>query len=209
MPVWQELREELKGRNLEVVTLNCDVKVEAATEWIMAAAPRHPALLDTHHVAAQLYNTKNVPTHVFINERGEIVRYDEGVYLRRRNRETGEFTVNERYLRLLRDWAEKGEISRYVLRSKEVRNRLKPLTPEDAQAAAYFRLGVHLYHQGHGGDAIPYFKKAHELKPDNWNVRRQSLNLGDPQKDYGTTIQKDMEIRPMYVPLDMPSFSEA
>jgi len=209
LPVWQEMRQELKDKNFEVITLDCDVKIEAAREWILAAQPQHPSLLDPRQVVSSLYNAKNVPTEVWINEDGEIVRYDEGVYVRRRNQETGEFTINERYLRAVRDWVENGANSRFALESAEARKRLKPLTAEDAQAATYFRLGVHLYQQGYGEDAVPYFKKARELKPENWNLTRQAFNLGNPEQDYGTTIQKEREVRPMYVPLDMPSFTEA
>ena len=209
MPVWQELHRELKDKNFEVITVACDVRPQAAEPSIKDAAPEYPSLIDNHHVAAQLYNTRNVPTTVLIDENGEIVRYDEGVYLRRRNRETGEFTINERYLSVVRDWVEKGAASRYVLSGDEAQKRLRPLTKEDAEGIANFRMGVYLYEQGHGAEAVPYFKQANELKPENWNFKRQSFNLGNPEEDYGTTIQKEGQIRPMYVPLDMPSLPGA
>jgi hypothetical protein len=38
------------------------------------ARPTHPALIDTTHVLADLYHMVNVPTVVWIDERGRIVR---------------------------------------------------------------------------------------------------------------------------------------
>jgi hypothetical protein len=58
---------------------------------------------------------------------------------------------------------------------------------------------------GHTGAAITHFKRAHALKPDNWNYKRQALNLGDIERDYGTRIMD--EVRgpiPFYPPLDLP-----
>src|SRR5439155_1312106 len=45
-----------------------------ARPWIDAAKPEHPSLIDTRHVVADLYNMVNVPTIVWIDERGRIVR---------------------------------------------------------------------------------------------------------------------------------------
>ena len=53
--MWQELREELHPKGLEVVTVALDLKgVETAGRWIEAAAPRHPALIDQAHVLDEL-----------------------------------------------------------------------------------------------------------------------------------------------------------
>lgn len=210
MPVWQELREELKHKNFEVITVGCDVKGAAAEEqWIRAANPTHPSLIDERHLVPELYNTRNVPTTVWINEDGQIVRFDEGIYLRRRNRETGEFTVTERYLNALRDWAAKGSASGYVLSAEEAQARLRQPATEDAQATVHFRLGAYLVQQGHAAEAVAHFKQAHALKPENWNMKRQAFNLGNPEQDYGTTMQQETQIRPSYVPLDMPALPEA
>ena len=46
--------------------------------------------------------------------------------------------------------------------------------------------GVKTLKEGHGAEAVPYFKRAQELKPTNWNFKRQAWNLGDMAQDYGT-----------------------
>src|SRR5438132_1676668 len=51
-----------------------DKSVEDARPWIEAARPTHPSLVDTRHLVAELYNVVNVPTIVWIDERGRIVR---------------------------------------------------------------------------------------------------------------------------------------
>ena len=44
LPVWQELREELRPRGLEIVTVALDAGGAAtAGPWIAKAAPRHPS----------------------------------------------------------------------------------------------------------------------------------------------------------------------
>ena len=82
--MWQELREELHPRGLEVVTVALDLKgVETAGRWIEAAAPRHPALIDRAHVVDELLGIVNVPSGVWIDEGGAIVRPAEPAVPRR------------------------------------------------------------------------------------------------------------------------------
>ena len=68
------LYEELGGRGFVVVAVALDRSPDDARPWIEAARPTYPALIDTHHVVADLYNVVNVPTIFWIDERGRIVR---------------------------------------------------------------------------------------------------------------------------------------
>jgi hypothetical protein len=208
LPVWQELREELKDRNFEVITVACDSKgPEAAGEWIRAANPQHPSLIDTQHRVSELYSTRNVPAAFWIDEDGRIVRANDPIFAQRRSRDTVEVTINETYLNALRDWTEKGSGSIYVQDGDGVQTRMTPPTIEDAQAMAYFRLGVYLNQQGHSQDAVPHFKRAQALRPQNWNYKRQAWNLGNIERDYGTTFQvarEDPASQPFRPPLDLP-----
>ena len=45
--------------------------------WIKAAKPTYPCLIDRRHLVAELYDMVNVPTAVWIDERGKIVRPSE------------------------------------------------------------------------------------------------------------------------------------
>ncbi|MBI4298988.1 MAG: redoxin domain-containing protein [Chloroflexi bacterium] len=202
------MREELKSQGFEVITVAEDTKGAAACEpFIQAANPTHPSLLDPQHVVAELYNTKNVPAIFWINEEGRIVRANDPIYVLRRNRETGEATVNQAYLDGVRDWVEKGDKSLYLHDDNAIKWRRGQPDRADLQAMAHFRLGIYLYGKGDEQAAIIQFKKAHALKPNNWNYKRQAWNLGDAQRDYGTTFQEarnDPAAQPFYLPLDLP-----
>lgn len=80
----------------------------------------------------------------------------------------------ELYLHMVLDWAEHGGSSRYVLSPEEVVRRSAPRSPDAARAAAHFELGQHLHRSGLPDDAVPHFRAAHQLQPDNWTYKRQA-----------------------------------
>jgi len=146
-----------------------------------------------------------VPAAFWIDEQGVIVRANDPIYIQRRNRETGETTVNNQYLDGLRDWIAKGPASVWVTDAAETQRRLGEPDADNARAMAHFRLGAYLNQLGHKEAAVAQFKRAHELKPDNWNYKRQAWNLGNIEQDYGTTFQQEMQKGiPFYPPLQMP-----
>lgn len=153
----------------------------------------------------ELYNTRNVPAAFWIDEAGIVVRANDPIYIQRRNRETGETTINEQYLAAVRDWVAKGPASVYVTPPDETQRRMGEQGEANAQANAHFRLGVHLHEQGKRDEAIAQFKRAHELQPDNWNYKRQAWNLGDIEQDYGLTMREAFQGGiPLYPPLELP-----
>jgi peroxiredoxin len=78
--VWQALYEELRGRDFVVLAIALDKSAEDARPWIEKAAPTYPVLIDTQHAVADLYNIVNVPTALWIDERGRIVRPNDVVF---------------------------------------------------------------------------------------------------------------------------------
>src|SRR5439155_23531435 len=169
----------------EIVTVATESKgPEAARPFLEAAKATYPALLDTQHVVAELYNTRNAPAGIWIDEEGRIVRPPEVAYAKQRTRENMEGVPHFKYLNALRDWVDKGPESVYALSGEQVQERMGAPTEADAEALAYFRLGIYLNEQGHGAEAVPYFKRAQELKPTNWNFKRQAWNLGSIDADY-------------------------
>ena len=178
---------------------------EVARQWIEAARPEHPSLLDPKHVVPELYNTRNVPAVFWIDESGTIVRAADPVYVTQRNRETGETTINERYLAAVRDWVRNGPASIYVTDAEETRQRAGSSEPANEQATAHFRLGVYLEGLGDHEAAVAQFREAHALMPGNWNFRRQAWNLGDAERDYGAPAAEQMRNGPpRYPPLVLP-----
>ena len=207
------LRQELHPKGLEIVTVALDSRgAAAARPFIEAAKPEHPSLLDLAHVLDALLGIVNVPSGLWIDEDGLVVRPPEPAFPTRaveesiasaslpdvappRSREALALAKRirfepERYVAALRDWVMNGASSRFALTSDEVARRSRRRTPRLAMAAARFELGQHLARTGHADDAIAHLREALRLAPDNWTYRRQAhgfLDAGrDPRDVYGS-----------------------
>jgi hypothetical protein len=153
----------------------------AAGEWIRRAAPTYPCLIDREHRVAELYGIVNVPTAVWIDELGEVVRGPEtaGVseawrtHLDRATRKLDEEGRAElqaeraRYVKAIRAWVQEGR--------HELREPLRAPKREESLAAAHFRLGRHL-------DSQKHVEEATRLAPGSWTYRRQAWAL-QPSSD--------------------------
>jgi hypothetical protein len=208
LPGWQALYEELKGRNFEIVSVAEDTGgARDAGPWITPAKPTFTALIDATHHVTRLYDLVNVPTGIWIDERGRMVRPPEVAFVDDRFKPFHGLDAAP-YIVAVRDWVEKGEKSAYVLPEDELKRRLAPQDPAHAQAAAEFALGEQLYQAGHGPEAIPHFKEAQRLNPESWNYKRQAWALSDAQRDYGTTFRdevKKLGDKPYYAPRQLPA----
>jgi len=152
---------------------------------------KHTALIDQEHLVSKLYNMVNVPTAVWINEQGKIVRPNETAYVDDRLKHIHGLE-SAPYVAALRDWAEKGERSAYVWSEDRLRERLAAPDSNWPQATAEFGLAEYLYKAGHLPEAILHFKAAQRLNPDSWNYKRQAWLLSDSQRDYGTTFREEV-----------------
>jgi hypothetical protein len=158
-------------------------------------------LIDQAHVVDELFGVVNVPSGIWIDEDGVLVRPPETAYPRRptfldrRPREDDPPQLRERievigklridadlYMRALRDWVTNGSRSRYALAPSEVVRRARGRSTEEALAAAHFELAQHLYRIGREISAVSHFRKAHRLQPDNWTYKRQAWSLADPSQ---------------------------
>jgi hypothetical protein len=218
--VWQEVRSELHPQGVEIVTVALDTGgAEAAGPFIDSANAEHPSLIDEAHVLDELLGIVNVPSGVWVDEDGVIVRPPEPAFPGRVGidyeklelpegtpprlvemlEETRKIRIDPpRYLEALRDWAANGSDSRFALSPGEVIERSTPRPPEVSQAAASFELGQHLHRNGHVDDAVEWFREAHRLQPDNWTYRRQAWSFLDPfqgpseqyESDWLTDVRK-------------------
>ena len=113
MPGWQAIYEKLKDKNFEIVAVAQDTNgVKDAGQWITAAKPTYTALIDEKHEVSKLYSMVNVPTGVWIDERGKFVRPNEVAFVDDRFK-TFSGLDSEPYLTALKDWVEK-EGSKYA-----------------------------------------------------------------------------------------------
>jgi tetratricopeptide (TPR) repeat protein len=185
------------------VTVALDVGgVEATKEFVDRANAQHPSLLDESHVVDELFGVVNVPNGVWIDEQGMIVRPAEPAFPGR-NPVMESFekldistlppdvadimgevkkikTDPAAYKAALIDWVEHGAASRYALAPDDVVARSHARTDNEARAAAHFELGQHLHRAGDHAAAIPHWREAHRLQPDNWTYKRQAWNFEDP-----------------------------
>ena len=156
-----------------MIAVALDKTVDDARPWIEAAHPTYPALIDTRHVMADLYNVVNVPTIFWIDERGRIVRPNDVAF----GADTFKHITgleSARHLGALRAWV-KGE--RPAMATEEVR-KLQPLpTAAGQQARAEFGLGQWLWSRGRMDAAERHFVRGGELAPHDFTIRRGTMPM--------------------------------
>ena len=167
-----------------------------------------PVVVDEAHLLGELFGVVNVPSGIWVDEGGTVVRPPETAYparptfadldlddpavrsrlphsavtrLRMVQPELARMRLQpEAYVAALRDWVARGAASRYALPAQEVLERSAPRPPGEAQAAAAFALGQHLHRSGQPDRAVHWFRESHRLAPDNWTYRRQAWSFADP-----------------------------
>jgi hypothetical protein len=211
LPGWQKLYRELKDHNFEIVSVAEDTGgVRVAGPVITAAKPEYTVLIDPQHLVTRLYNMVNVPTAVWIDEQGRIVRPNEVAYVDNRFQLLHGLDAAP-YLDGIRDWVKNGARSPFVLSESALRARMKPQDATQAQAAAEFGLAEYLYRTQRAADAIPHYKEAQRLHPASWNYKRQAWSLGNADRDYGTNFWKEVQKlggKPYYEPRQLPELKK-
>ena len=197
--MWQALRNELAPQGFELVTVGLDtLGAEGCRHFIEAAQPEHPSLIDQFHKLADAFGVINIPSSVWIDEQGMIVRpaevapappggrrgppRDLPAETPERLREMMKQAVqipndSEAYHAALRDWVEQGAASRYALSPEEVIARSRPRDANRSLGHAHFELASALELAGHHEAAIEHFREAHRLVPESWTFRRQAWSL--------------------------------
>jgi hypothetical protein len=196
--------------------------------WSRARRPQFPCLLDENHRVARLYGITNVPTAVWIDERGRVVRPPEcaGAFDGVRQLDVATFSlpdevaargraVRRHYVDAVRDWARKGSGSVYVLSPEELAGRLEDSTETDSLAAAHFQIGAYLHRHGESQAAQTFLEEAARLRPDAWTFLRQKIAVASEgavggfaaTPEYWEAVKK-LGDRPYYPPIDMPGMPE-
>jgi hypothetical protein len=194
----------LKDKNVEIISAAQDSGGEAAAGPVFdGAKASFTALIDTTHLITTLFSLVNVPSGVWIDEQGRIVRMNEGTYAAVHKIGTGTIGTND-YVPAVKDWAENGAKSRYVWSPEQVAQHVRVITPELALADPTFKLGVYFYEQGDDVLANKYWEESQALDPDNWNFHRQdwSFTRIEATEKY---LKKRSELgdKPYYTPLEL------
>ena len=168
--MWQDLHTELASHGLTVITVAIDKHVDDARPHIEAAGATHPSLIDTEHVVADRYNMVNVPTVLWIDEAGRIVRPNDVHYVSSEYSSITQFHPRKP-IDALRAW---------VLGQAPAMAESAPMpvpSQTDQEARATFALGWYLAQQGHAEDAEKWFQRAGELAPHDFMIRRGSMPI--------------------------------
>jgi hypothetical protein len=180
-------------------------------------------------VLDELLGVVNVPTGIWVDEDGMIVRPPEPAFPWRPRQPSEELLAQlpaitaeqlreaekiriepERYVAALRDWVARGSRSPYSLSPDDVVARSRPRNVDVARAAASFELAEHLHGAGEDAQATHWFREAHRLDPENWTYKRQAWSLADPlqgptaeyESDWLTEVRK-LGAENYYPPLDL------
>jgi hypothetical protein len=194
------LRSEVRPLGVEIVTVCLEtLGADEARPYVEAAAPEHPSLIDVAHRMDELFGVVNIPSALWIDEQGRIVRPAEPAWPAPRDLEARRSALGgdlsgrlaeimdeasrivawtaDGYADAVRDWARNGASSRFVLPPEEVIARSTGRDRDGSAAAAHFALAQHLERAGDHQRAVMHFREAHRLAPDNWTYKRQAWSL--------------------------------
>ena len=170
--MWQTLYEELGSHGFVPITVALDESPESARPYIEKADPQHPSLIDSEHVVAHRYGMINVPTVVWIDEEGQIVRpntaeYGTDMFVQFHGRESGPVL----------DAVGGGVTTGEVRVDETVPSSMPPPTVDEERARAAGALAWFLLQRGATEAAARHFDRAGELSPDDWTIRRGSMPI--------------------------------
>lgn len=154
------------------------------------------------HAVSSAFQFLNVPSGVWIDERGQVARPGEPAWTTSRTSTFGGKTLvteGEPYIAALRDWVLNGERSAHVLSNAEFARRVKPRARTAMEAEASFKLAIWFMRAGDAGRAGQYFKQAQTLNPDDWNYHRQDWSF-TPDQAGKLWLEKFQKLEQPYYP---------
>ena len=185
--------EELSSAGLMIITVALDQSAGDIRPYIEEAKPAHPSLIDTEHILAERYGMINIPTVVWIDETGTIVRPNEPAFgsdmFKDFHGMDPEIHKNE-----LRAWVRHGTLP---FTTDEVHARQMFPTADEQLARTEFALAWHLHQAGHNEAAERHFVRAGQLSPDDFMIRRGSMPIRglDPMGEPFFELYQEWETR--------------
>lgn len=179
----------------------------AAEPWFERAKATYTTLVDPTHTVSSLYNLVNVPSGIWVDEKGRVLRINEGTYSRRITLGGNYYIGTEDYTPAVRDWVAKGPASSYVWTPKQVAAKIRRRSSDEALAEPTFKLGVYFFQRQDAERARLHWKRAEELSPDSWNYHRQDWNFTTEGSSGRSWAEKRDALgdKPYYAPLDLPT----
>jgi hypothetical protein len=202
----ERLATGLHDKNFEIIACAQDTGgMPVAKPWYDKAGVTFTALVDPNHTVSSLYQMVNVPTGVWIDESGKIVRPGEVAYSKQ-DKVLGQTIGDDRYALGVRDWVANGPNSQYVLSPETLQKRIAPRTADERLAEAHFRLGTHFLAAGDRETAGKHWKESQRLNPNSWNYHRQqwSFDKSTEMLNFLTKVKK-LGDEPYYAPVEFPA----
>ena len=172
--MWQALQTELADPTFQVLAVALDRSSDDVRPFAEAAAATYPILVDSEHVVADLYRIINVPTGLWIDEHGRIVRPNDAVF---GNDTFAHMTgvTSGPHLDALRAWVKTGALP--FGSDADVRAHQVLPTADEQRARAEYTLAWFLHREGRTDAAERHFLRAGELAPHDWTIRRGSMPI--------------------------------
>jgi peroxiredoxin len=167
LPGWQALHDELAGDRFGVVAVAVDEDAEAVRPF--AEGIGFPVLLDRDRMFAERYALTNVPTVVWVDEAGVMVRGQDVAFPTAMFRQFHGIDSTD-HLDGIRRWVRTGEAP-----ADDVGAHVPD--PDEQLAHLHYRLALHLWRDGRRDPAQRHFDRAASLAPLDFTVRRAVLPL--------------------------------
>lgn len=170
LSAWRELQDELGPAGLSVFSVALDNSPADARPWIEAGDPSYPVVVDSAHVTAERFGITNVPSTVWIDEEGRVVKPPT---ISPGDDQFRDFTKVDASAHhdALRRWVNDGVVPDTEPASTSDRST------EEQLAQAERRVGAWLHGRGETEAAREHLAKAVELAPWDWTVRRANIAL--------------------------------
>ncbi len=171
LPGWQSLHDELEPEGFSVLAVAIDHAPDDVRPFV--ADVTFPVLIDAQHLLTELYAISNVPTVVWIDEDGRIVR-PNGIAFGTDTFSDFTKVVSGPHLDAVRRWVHDGELP---LTTAEARGSVADLSADEVMARLHFRVGAEALRRGDEPAARRHLARAGELAPYDWTIRRAAMPL--------------------------------
>jgi len=171
LPLWQKFANELDGPSLQIVAVAIDQHPEDVAPWVEDVD--FDVFLDPDRSFCDAYGITNVPTVVWIDADGEVVRsnsieFADDTFVEFHGVQSGP------HLDQLRSWVVDDQIPADA--SALVKDR-RPATAEEREGRAAFRIATELAERGDRPAATEWVARAEALAPDDFTIWRAGLQL--------------------------------
>ena len=206
--MWQALHDEFQNHDVDIISIALDTPTAAAPWLEPLRSDGNLALIDEALLTVSAFGWVNVPSTVWFDETGTIVRGPEISFVKPKQPMATNDTISaeqremfdyinafphsgEAWLDALRDWVTRDGASRFALPPQEVVSRSRTYGIDHARAAAHYAMGEHLRALD-AAAALRHFRRSHELDPEQWNRKRQAWALHGGSEPFATDFLTEM-----------------